>query len=121
VLVSDKAALTDRHFLNVGAPLGLPIGELPYDGPIRSAMRANRTEIDPAAQERDALDTAARLLADNPGVGAIVSECTNLPPYGAALEREFGLPVYDVVTLVDWLHAGLAPPRFSARGRNQPA
>ncbi|AIP34167.1 putative hydantoin racemase [Paraburkholderia xenovorans LB400] len=121
VLVSDKASITDRHFLNVGAPLGLPLGELPYDGPIRTGMRENRMHVDAAAQERDALDATARMLSGHPGIGAIISECANLPPYAAAMEREFGLPVYDAVTLVNWLQAGLAPLHFAARGRSRPA
>jgi hypothetical protein len=31
----------------------------------------------------------------------VVLECTNLPPYRAALSRALGLPVYDLVTLVE--------------------
>ena len=117
VLVSDIAAMSDQHFLNVGAPLGLPLGELSYDGPIRTGMRENRMRVDAAAQERDALDAVAHMLSAHTNIGAIVSECANLPPYAAAIERAFGLPVYDVVTLVNWLHAGLAPRQFSASGR----
>lgn len=117
VLVSDRASLTDRHFLSVGAPLGLPIGELAPDGPIRSNMRDNVRQVDRAAQERDALAAVERLLAEAPSIGAIVSECTNLPPYAAAIERRCGLPVYDIVTLIDWLHGGLCPPVFGHRGR----
>jgi hypothetical protein len=120
VLVSDKASMTDRHFLGVGAPLGLALGELPYDGPIRVAMRENRTRVDATAQQRDALEATARMLAGHPEIGAIVSECANLPPYASAMEYEFGLPVYDVVTLVNWLQAGFAPRLFSSsrRGRS---
>jgi hypothetical protein len=35
-------------------------------------------------------------------------ECTNLPPYRAALARHLRLPVHDLVTLVE---AQLAGPR----------
>jgi Asp/Glu/hydantoin racemase len=47
-------------------------------------------------------------------VGAIVLECTNMPPYTADIQRATGLPVFDVVSLVHLVHdsvvAGL-PPR----------
>ncbi|WP_454683312.1 aspartate/glutamate racemase family protein [Ancylobacter moscoviensis] len=112
VIVSDKAALKDTHFLNVGAPTGLPLGELAFDGPIRTHMRTNAPRADAAAQEREVLDVVARMLEETPSIGAIVCECANLPPFSAAIRETFGLPVYDIVSLVDWLHAGLRPRRF---------
>jgi hypothetical protein len=54
------------------------------------------------------------MLTDTPAIGAIVSECANLPPYSAAIRHSFGLPVYDIVSLVDWLYAGLRPRRFES-------
>lgn len=120
IIVSDRKALQDRHFLNVGAPLGLPLGELPENGVIRSHMRDNAPLADHAAQEREVLEVVAEMLARTPSIGAIVSECANLPPHSAAIQREFGLPVHDVVTLVSWLHAGLEPrgfPREASRSR----
>ena len=46
-------------------------------------------------------------------VGAIVLECTNLPPYAAALAAAVGLPVYDIYSMISYFHAGLRPRRFS--------
>lgn len=116
VVVSDKAALREAHFRNVGAPLDLPLGELAPDGPIRSHMRADAPLADPVAQEREVLAVVERMLAETPSIGAIVSECANLPPFSAAIRRSFGLPVYDIVSLVEWMHAGLSPRRFDASG-----
>ena len=48
-----------------------------------------------------------RLRARHPEVGAIVLECTNMPPYAAALRRAAGLPVQGLPELLAWLHAGL--------------
>lgn len=117
VLVSDRAAMRDVHFTNVGAPTGLPIAELPEAGVIRGNMRTNSLEIDVEAQEAEVLGVVERLLEDHPEVGAIVGECANLPPYSAAVQRRFGLPVFDIVTLVTWLHGGLRPRSFSSSVR----
>jgi len=43
-----------------------------------------------------------------------VLECTNMPPYTADIQRETGLAVFDIVSLVNMVHTGLAaglPPR----------
>jgi hypothetical protein len=57
--------------------------------------------LDQAAAESDVLAAGQALLAAHPDLGAVVLECTNLPPYRAALSRALGLPVYDLVTLVE--------------------
>jgi Asp/Glu/hydantoin racemase len=62
--------------------------------------------------ERDVVEAGLRLVAENPGIGAIVLECTNMPPYAAALQAATGLPVYDIYSLVSWFHAGLRPRIF---------
>lgn len=116
VLVSDRHSLKDIHFTNVGAPTGLPLGELPEHGAIRTHMRENRLQGDREAQEREVIEVARHMLDEHPAIGAIVSECANLPPFSAALRHEFGLPVFDIVTLVEWLHAGLRPRAFPAHG-----
>ena len=50
---------------------------------------------------------ARRLVSDSPDVGAIVLECTNMPPYTPDIQRETGLPVFDIVSLVTMVHAAL--------------
>ena len=42
----------------------------------------------------------------------MVLECTNMPPYAAALRRELHVPVFDIYSLVCWLRAGLRPRAF---------
>ena len=39
-------------------------------------------------------------------------ECTNMPPYAAALRAATGQPVYDIYSMITWLHAGLRPRAF---------
>ena len=60
---------------------------------------------------------ARRLVSDYPDVGALVLECTNMPPYTADIQRETGLPVFDIVSLVTLVHGALAaglPPRLAS-------
>lgn len=111
VVCADKAKLTPEHFEGVDAPADLPVAELPENGIIRPNMKTGVTRVDYAAQEAEVLKVVERFLADHPEVGAIVAECANLGPYSATVAREFDIPVYDIVTLIDWFHAGLKPRR----------
>lgn len=111
VVCTDTAKLTPDHFIGVDAPIDLPIAELPEHGVIRPNMRNGVTKVDYASQEAEVVDVVRRFLAENPEIGAIVAECANLGPYSATVARVLNIPVYDIVTLIDWFHAGLRPRR----------
>ncbi len=64
---------------------------------------------------REVLQTARDFHAENPDIGAIVSECTNLAPFTADISEMLGIPVYDCVTMVNWFQAGLRPKRFNPK------
>ncbi len=115
VVTTDKAFLTEDHFRGAGCPTGLPIAELPKNGVIRSNMRHGVRNVSYAEQEREAMAVVEGLLGAHPDIGAIVAECANLAPYSASLQAAFCIPVYDIVTLVDWFHAGLRPRRHNNR------
>jgi Asp/Glu/hydantoin racemase len=66
-----------------------------------------RNSLDRAAVEGEAIAAGRALLARHPAVDTIVLECTNLPPYKAALQRALGIPVHDVLDLLKDFHAGL--------------
>ncbi len=68
--------------------------------------------MDVTLAARDILDAGRRLVAAHPDIGAIVLECTNMPPYAHALRQALGLPVYDIYSMITWLHAGIRPKDF---------
>ncbi len=59
-------------------------------------------ELDVARARDEHVQAARLLLRRHPEVGAIVLECTNMPPYAAAIREETGLPVHDLTTFVGW-------------------
>jgi hypothetical protein len=73
----------------------------------------NEPQLDVDLAREEHVRVARRLVAQHPDVGAIVLECTNMPPYTSDIQRATGLPVFDVVSLVHLVHdavvAGLAP------------
>jgi hypothetical protein len=112
VLTADADALSPDHFRAIGVEPGLPMVGMPPKGVFRHNLRTGQPVVDYAAQKREVLGMAEELLSRHPDIGAIVSECTNLPPYSASIEETFGVPVYDVITLVEWFRAGLRPRRY---------
>ena len=113
VITVSRASLTQAHLAAAGVPPDVPV-EGTEDGRefFRVLIKAEKQDMDVALAEQDILDAGRRLVARHPEVGAIVLECTNMPPYAAALRAALGLPVYDIYTLVNWFHGGLRPRRF---------
>lgn len=113
VVLSDGEALREEHLAPIGVGPTLPRFGLAVDGGLRSHMRMNRQGADRDAQEQEVLAAVQRLLTSHPEVGAIVCECANFPPFSAAIAQRFRLPVYDIVTLIRWMHNALAPVRYT--------
>ena len=40
-------------------------------------------------------------------MGAVLLECSDLPPYAHAIQREIGLPVFDFVTMISYVHSSV--------------
>ena len=78
----------------------------------RVLIKAEKQDLDVRLAAQDILDAGRELVRTNPEVGAIVLECTNMPPYAHALREVLGLPVYDIYSLITWFHAGLRPRNF---------
>jgi Asp/Glu/hydantoin racemase len=118
VITVSRGSLTPAHLDAAGVPRDVPV-EGTEDGRefFRVLIRAEKQDMDVALAEADILEAGRRLVARHPEVGAIVLECTNMPPYAAALREEIGLPVYDIYTLVSWFHGGIRPRRFGDQRR----
>jgi hypothetical protein len=112
VLTANRDTFTEAHFTAVGADPTTPLRGMPIETTFRQHSREARPIINRAKHEAEVLEQTHLLLQDHPDIGALVLECTNLAPYSKAIEDTFGLPVYDVITLINWFHAGLKPRAY---------
>lgn len=111
VITIDAAALGPAHLAGAGALPDTPVEGLPLDGALARTVFGDRPALDRPAVEAEVVAAGLRLRRCVPSLGAIVLECTNLPPYRDALMRATGVPVHDSNTLLRWLWAGVARPR----------
>ena len=100
VLTFDARRLTAAHLAAAGAPPDTPLAGLEEGGELHRVISRDLPVLDERAAEADVLAAGRALQASYPDLGAVVLECTNLPPYRAALSRALGLPVHDLVTLL---------------------
>lgn len=60
--------------------------------------------------EADLVAVGRRMAEEHPDLGAFVCECTLVPPSSQALRDALGLPVYDILNLLDLAVRGLFRP-----------
>jgi len=109
----SAGSLTPAHLEGAGVPLDTPVaGTENGEEFFRVLIKAEKDDMDIDLAERDVVNAALDLVARHPEVGAIVLECTNMPPYAAAVQAATGLPVHDIYSMITWFHAGLRPRVF---------
>ncbi len=62
--------------------------------------------------EAEVISTTQDLVAEDPKVKIILLECSVLPPYGAAIQMAINLPVFDFITMINYVYTGVVKKRF---------
>ena len=102
--------LTPRHLNAAGVPADTPLAGTENGREFfRVLIKAESEDMDVDAARQDVIDAGTDLVHRHPEVGAVVLECTNMPPYAAALQAAIRRPVYDIYSTISWFHAGLRP------------
>lgn len=110
IITAEKRYLTREHFANTGISECIPlrIAEVAKVGEF-AELRNNPNYLpDTDLFVQQVTDVARKLVADNPDIGAVVLECTDLPPCSAVIRKLTGLPVFDIVTLLKLVHNAIA-------------
>lgn len=105
IITINAETLSEKHLGEVG------VSTVPHvicgtenEEEFTRAILGNEMTLDVEKSKADLVRVAHRLISENPDVGAIVLECTNMMPYAAAIQEEVGLPVFDIYTLVQMVH-----------------
>lgn len=108
VLTVNGASFTPDLFKKVGAE-GIPIvvKGLEKEEEFTHVMLDNAFMMNVDKARAENVKVAKELIKENPDVGAIVLECTNMPPYAKAIQEAVQLPVFDIFTLTDMVYNSL--------------
>ena len=106
VLTASADLITPAHLAAVGAGDVPMIIEGMEKGPefAEVILRNDRDDMDIGLIEDELITAGDRLIARAPEIGAILLECTDLPPYAPALQARLGRPVFDIITLATMVH-----------------
>jgi Asp/Glu/hydantoin racemase len=116
IMTVDASSLRPEHYTGAGITKDIPtvVAGMETEKEFTRVMLDNELELDVEAARQEHLTVARCLVEAHPEIGAIVLECTNMPPYRADIQAATGLPVFDITTLVRMVHDAVSqglPPR----------
>jgi len=113
LMTVNAASLGPEHLAGAGIGPDLPLAVAGMEGEkeFTRVLLDDELELDVDLAREEHVRVARRLVAEHPDIGAIVLECTNMPPYTADIQRETGRPVFDITSLVRMAHDALAAGR----------
>ena len=115
IMTVSAPSLTAEHLAGagIGRDVPLAIAGMETEKEFTRVLLDDELELDVEIAREEHARVARRLVTEHPDVGAIVLECTNMPPYADDIRRETGRPVFDITCLVrmahDAVHASLSP------------
>lgn len=62
--------------------------------------------------EQEVVQTAKELVSKNKNIGAILLECSCLPPYGYAVQKAVNLPIFDYFTMINYVYNAVVKHEF---------
>lgn len=90
----------------------IDIGGLERSKHFVSAVIQEEGVLDTELMEKETVEASLRLKKENPGLGAILLECSLLPPYGKAVHEATSLPVFDFITMIDYVFSAVVKKQF---------
>ena len=113
IITIYSKSLTEKHLSAVG------VDKVPHiivgtegEEEFTRVILDDEIELDVEKSRDELIKVAKKMSSDYPDVGAIVLECTNMPPYAAAIQKETGLPVFDIYTLVNMVYQSVVRKDF---------
>jgi hypothetical protein len=102
----DERKLNKNHF----GPFRTEVIGLPEDMHLRQVISQNLSEFDVVRVSQEIVDFV--VSKQQVHHKHLLLECTNLPPYKAALAAQTGLPITDILSLIEKVRSGTVRPEF---------
>jgi len=117
VITADSSNLTPAFLRRNGIAVDNPIliRGMQDKPEFKTAVFDEKGTLDSDLITAETTDVVRGVLEEHPDLGAVLLECSMLPPYAKAVQDATGVPVYDFVTMIDYLESAAGGERRSAR------
>lgn len=108
ILTAEASRLNSKHFAGAGAEdVPVVVHGMEGEEEFRRVFINNSPDADMDKLKQEVRRVARRFAQPCAGVGAIVLECTNLPPFEEQIREVTGLPVFHLNSLLGMCYRSL--------------
>lgn len=111
IVTFDDEALRAPHYSTLLSGFDGRIIGLDPDMHLRDVITHDKDDLDQDRATQEIIDLLHPYLHAGK-IKALILECTNLPPYKAALKERYNVAVFDILTLISSHNPNLVNPRF---------
>jgi aspartate/glutamate racemase len=115
IVAASKNTLTDAFLRPVGIDASIPhiIEGLDDSTEFNSCfMGGLKTTLDVDLLQGQVLRIISSFVKRNPDIGALLLECSALPPFSAVIQREVDLPVFDYITFIHCVYSAVVQQEY---------
>jgi aspartate/glutamate racemase len=114
IITANSRSLTMDVFKKIGVENdSLVISGLEKSKHFKEAVFDETGLLDSERMRQEVVTVAKKLVTEHPGIKSILLECSMLPPYGKDVQQAVNLPVYDYLTMIDYVYSSLVKKRFN--------
>ena len=114
ILTANFKSLDTSLLENLGVDSSIPIyikGVESRENWYKSIVVEEGT-LDSEKMEEELVSLTKEMVQEEPEVKAILLECSDMPPYAAAVQEAVNLPVFDFVTMINYVYLAVVKKRF---------
>jgi len=114
ILTARAQSLTEKHFAGAGIS-GIPYAVVGMDDApeFTGVFIEGKQELDIEKCRQEIIGAAKELTRLHPTVGAVIMECTNMPPFAKDVQGAVKLPVFDMVTLINYAFSAVVRKEYT--------
>lgn len=114
IITANSRSLDKTVLQPCGADMGdkLVIRGLENSPHFADAFLIETGELNKDGVESEVVAAALEIVNDVPEVKVLLSECSVLAPYGPAVQQATGLPVFDYITMINFVYSAVIKKSF---------
>lgn len=116
IITANSRSLTPDLLEAAGVPAGskrVVVTGLEGAPSFAAAFLTGSADLDVSSVETETVSAAVALISDQPNIGMLLFECSELPPYAAAVQRATGIPVFDFTSMIEFFVHGVIRRPFN--------
>ncbi|MBS3768167.1 MAG: hypothetical protein KGY75_08650 [Candidatus Cloacimonetes bacterium] len=68
--------------------------------------------LEPEKIEKEVVDAALKMIKNDKNIKILLLECSVLPPYSLAVQKATGLPVFDYMTMINYVYSSVVQTNY---------